>query len=56
MDNKIYFSVDDIQEVATEDSVEFAIARIAFLSTKQNSHKVNITKEILKRDGKSVLG
>ena len=56
MDNKIYFSVDDIQEVATEDSVEFAIARIAVLSTKQNSHKINITKEILKRDGKSVLG
>ena len=56
MDNKIYFSIDDIQEVTTEDSVEFAIARIAVLSTKQNSHKVNITKEILKRDGKSVLG
>ena len=56
MDNKIYFSIDDIQEVATDDSVEFAIARIAVLSTKQNSHKVNITKEILKRDGKSVLG
>ena len=56
MDNKIYFSIDDIQEVTTEDSVEFAIARIAVLSTKQNSHKVNITKEILERDGKSVLG
>ena len=56
MNNKIYFSIDDIQEVATEDSVEFAIARIAVLSTKQNSHKVNITKEILERDGKSVLG
>ena len=56
MDNKIYFSIDDIQEVATEDSVEFAIARIAVLSTKQNSHKVNITREILERDGKSVLG
>ena len=56
MDNKIYFSVDDIQEVTTEDSVEFAIARIAVLSTKENSHKINITKEILERDGKSVLG
>ena len=56
MNNKIYFSIDDIQEVTTEDSVEFAIARIAVLSTKENSHKVNITKEILKRDGKSVLG
>lgn len=54
--DKIYFSIDDIQEVATEDSVEFAIARIAVLSTKENSHKINITKEILERDGKSVLG
>lgn len=56
MDNKIYFSIDDIQEVTTEDSVEFAIAHIAVLSTKENSHKINITKEILERDGKSVLG
>lgn len=56
MDNKYYFSIDDIQEVATEDSIEFAIAKIAVLSTKQNSHKVNITEEILRRDGKSVLG
>ena len=55
MDNKL-FSVDDIQEVATEDSIEFAIARIAVLSTKKNSHNVNITEEILRRDGKSVLG
>lgn len=56
MDNKYYFSVDDIEYVATEDSVEFAIAKIAVLSTKQNSHKVNITREILERDGKNVLG
>lgn len=55
MENK-YFSIDDIQYVSTDDSVEFAVAKIAVLSTKQNSHKVNITKDILKRDGKSVLG
>lgn len=52
----IQFSIDDIQSVATEDSMEFAIARIAALSTKPNSHKINITKEILERDGKSILG
>ena len=56
MDNKQYFSVGDIEYVATDDSVEFAMAKIAVLSTKQNSHKVNITREILKRDGKSILG
>lgn len=52
----IQFSIDDIQLVATEESVEFAIAKIAVLSTKPNSHKINITKEMLERDGKSVLG
>ena len=56
MNNKQYFSVGDIEYVATDDSVEFAMAKIAVLSTKQNSHKVNITREILKRDGKSILG
>lgn len=56
MKNKYYFSVSDIQTVATEDSVEFAIAKIAVLSTKPNSHKVNITEEILRRDGLSILG
>lgn len=52
----IQFSIDDIQSVATEESVEFAIAKIAVLSTKPNSHNINITKEILERDGKSILG
>lgn len=55
-ENTIKFSIDDIQEVATDESVEFAIARIAVLSTRPNSHKVNITEEILRRDGLSVRG
>ena len=42
MEENKYFSIDDIQEVATEDSVEFAISKIAVLSTKPNSHKINI--------------
>lgn len=56
MENKYTFSVNDIQDVTTDDSDEFAIAKIAVLSTKKNTHKINITKEILKRDGYSVLG
>lgn len=56
MENKYTFSVNDIQDVATDDSDEFAIAKIAVLSTKKNTHKINITKEMLKRDGYSVLG
>ena len=56
MENKYTFSVNDIQDVSTDDSDEFAIARIAVLSTKPNSHKVNITRDILIKDGYSVLG
>ena len=56
MEKKYTFSVNDIQDVTTDDSAEFAIARIAVLSTKRNSHKVNITRNILMRDGSSVLG
>lgn len=55
-ENVKQFSIDNIREVATDESVEFAIARIAVLSTRPNSHGVNITEEILRRDGKSVLG
>lgn len=54
-DNIKEFSIDDIREVTTEKSVEFAVAKIAVLSTRPNSHGINITEEILKRDGQSVL-
>lgn len=50
------FSISDIEDVTTEESDEFAIARVAVLSTKPNHHGVNITEEILRRDGYSVLG
>lgn len=49
-------SIQAISEVATENSKEFAIARIAVLSTRPNSHRIIITDEILRRDGLSVLG
>lgn len=56
MNNLKEFSVHDIQRVATEDSKEFAIARIAVLSTEDNSHGIIITEEILRRDVPSILG
>lgn len=49
-------STDDIQEVATEDSVEFAIARIAVLSTRPNSHKMKITEDVLREYSPTMLG
>ncbi len=55
-DLKKKFSINDIQEVATKESDEFFYAKICALSTKPNSHKVLITKEILERDGESIRG
>lgn len=52
----ITFSINDIEEVATENSVEFAKVKLLPLSTRVNSHNINITKEILKRDIKTILG
>jgi hypothetical protein len=49
-------STDDIQEVATENSVEFAIARMAVLSTRPNSHRMKISEEVLRRDSATMLG
>ena len=55
MDNTKSFSLNDIESVITEDSIDYAVARLAVLSDGGNSHKVNITKEILMRDGKTIL-
>lgn len=56
MENTKYFSINNLQEVATDESKDLAIARVAVLSTAPNTHKVNITEEILRRDVPSILG
>lgn len=56
MENTKLFSINDIQSVATDESKDLAIARIAILSTAPNTHKINITEEILRRDVPSILG
>ena len=57
MNNKTYtLAVSDINEVSTDFSDEFAIARINVLSTKPNSHKINITDEVLRRSGETLRG
>lgn len=57
MCNKEYtFSIKDIDRVSTEFSDDYAIARINVLSTAKNSHKINITEEILKRSASSLRG
>lgn len=50
------FTIDNIQKVSTKESDEFFYAKICALSTRPNSHKVLITKDILKRDGETIRG
>lgn len=51
-----YLSINEIDEVSDEISDEFFYAKICVLSTRPNSHKILITDEILRRDGKTILG
>lgn len=56
MENKVKFEIDEIHNFIEDEDPEFALAEIKFLSTSPNSHKINITEEILKRDASTVLG
>lgn len=58
MDNIVKFSIEDIQIKDAENypTDEFAIARFGFLGSNPNSHKLNITNEVLKKYAPTVLG
>lgn len=55
---QVTFQLEDIVPSWAEDYPEdkFSIYRTTFLSTKKNSHNLNISEEVLRRDAKSILG
>lgn len=58
MERNIKFAVNDIQKIHLEDYAEdeFAIARMGFLSTRPNSHELDISEEVLRKSAPTVLG
>lgn len=50
------FSVDKVSKFIDDEDVELSIAKVDFFSNRPNSHKVNITEEMLRRDAPSILG
>ena len=58
MEKDFKFAVEDIQRLNVEeyDENEYCVARMKFLSTRPNSHGLNFSEEVLKRDAKTVLG
>lgn len=58
MEHIIQFAVDNFQKIKFDDydSNEFAIARMGFLSTRPNSHHLEISEEVLRACAPTVLG
>lgn len=58
MERLVNFEIDEIKKIDFDDysDEEFAIARMGFLSTKPNSHRLKISEEILTECAKTVLG
>ena len=60
MEKTINFAVDSIKKIKFNskdyDDAEFAIAKVGFLSTRPNSHKLDISEDVLKECASSVLG
>lgn len=54
----INFAVDTIQRIQFDDydDKEFAIAKVGFLSTRPNSHGLEISEEVLRECASTVLG
>lgn len=54
----INFAVDTVQQIQFDDydEKEFAIAKVGFLSTRPNSHGLEISEEVLRKCASTVLG
>lgn len=56
MESKVRFEVSDISQVDNSSNDDFFIAKMRFLSCGENSHHLNISEEVLRRDAKTALG
>ena len=58
MEKLVNFAVEDIKQIQFDDysEDEYAIARVGFMSNRPNSHKLEISEEILRENANTVLG
>ena len=58
LEKLINFTVDTIQQIQFDDydEKEFAIAKVGFLSTRPNSHGLEISEKVLRECASTVLG
>lgn len=58
MEKLVNFAVEDIKQIQFDDysEDEYAIARVGFMSNRPNSHKLEISEEVLRKNANTVLG
>lgn len=58
MERNIKFSVESVQKVSFDEypDYKFGVAKTCFLSTKKNTHGLDIKEDILREHAKSILG
>lgn len=56
MENKVKMSIEDFTKYVEDDNPDLAIADCCFLSTKPNSHHLNISEEVLRKNANTILG
>jgi len=58
LEKLVNFAVEDIKQIQFDDysEDEYAIARVGFMSNRPNSHKLEISEEVLRENANTVLG
>ena len=58
MEKLVNFAVEDIKLIQFDDysEDEYAIARVGFMSNRPNSHKLEISEEVLRENANTVWG
>ena len=56
LEENIKLSLEDYPKFVNDDDPELAIAKALFLSTRPNSHKFNLSEEVLRKYAPTILG
>lgn len=52
----IKFAIDDLSRFSDDQNAELAIGRMLFLSTRPNTHRLNISEQVLRKYAPSIIG
>lgn len=56
MENKLKMSIDIIDNYKNDEDVDYAVIRLKYLSSGENSHGINISEDVLKNCADTLVG